>query len=406
MLCFLRVLSRPDDRGRLIAFALAGALALLTHYFAVFLLAPMVLWLLWRPETRRRCLPGARRDRRRRPGADPADLGPGRAQHQLDRRWPLRARLEAIPQYFLTGYNGGAARPLDRAARRAAAAGRLRARAVAPDRGPATAPAGAEREAARRGAATGVAPRSRCGSPLRLRIPLVLALGGADYLAPRNVARGDGAGRRADRRARHLAADRPFGRGAARARRRRAARDHARHRPQPAPAARRLARRSRARFRAGGPERAIHHRSCRLRAIGVLHPGPEICRAHRSVRCAKSSRPANCRCARRRRASRAGFRLVEAHGVNGLIVFRFVAATPQRRSEEQSRARRRRPWRNRGCSCPGQRAARRARLAFQHGAVDPGGSQRGSIGARGGPRASALAAARGAAGGAESCRRT
>ena len=34
------------------AFALTGALALLTHYFAVFLLIPMVLWLALRTRAR------------------------------------------------------------------------------------------------------------------------------------------------------------------------------------------------------------------------------------------------------------------------------------------------------------------------------------------------------------------
>ncbi len=44
MLCFARLRHRPGGR-RAAAFALSGALALLTHYFAVFLLVPMALWL-------------------------------------------------------------------------------------------------------------------------------------------------------------------------------------------------------------------------------------------------------------------------------------------------------------------------------------------------------------------------
>ena len=44
MLCFLRAEQEPTPR-RMAAFAVSGALALLTHYFAVFLLVPMVLWL-------------------------------------------------------------------------------------------------------------------------------------------------------------------------------------------------------------------------------------------------------------------------------------------------------------------------------------------------------------------------
>ena len=54
MWCWLRADADPTP-GRLTAFAASGAAALTTHYFAVFLLAPMCLWLL-RP---RRRLPGA-----------------------------------------------------------------------------------------------------------------------------------------------------------------------------------------------------------------------------------------------------------------------------------------------------------------------------------------------------------
>ncbi len=89
MLCFLRARREPTPR-RMAAFALTGALALLTHYFAVFLLIPMVLWLAVRPAhaAARRCprvgvlaLVGR--------GAAAADLRPGRARHAVDR--PLAA---------------------------------------------------------------------------------------------------------------------------------------------------------------------------------------------------------------------------------------------------------------------------------------------------------------------------
>ncbi len=46
MLCFLRARARPTT-ARLAAFAATGALALLTHYFAVFELIPMAAMLLW-----------------------------------------------------------------------------------------------------------------------------------------------------------------------------------------------------------------------------------------------------------------------------------------------------------------------------------------------------------------------
>jgi Dolichyl-phosphate-mannose-protein mannosyltransferase len=46
LLCFLRAMREPTNR-RFAEFALAASLALLTHYFALFLLIPMALWLLW-----------------------------------------------------------------------------------------------------------------------------------------------------------------------------------------------------------------------------------------------------------------------------------------------------------------------------------------------------------------------
>ncbi|HEY8303076.1 MAG TPA: glycosyltransferase family 39 protein, partial [Solirubrobacteraceae bacterium] len=46
LLCFVRALHRPSAR-RSAAFAVTASLALLTHYFAVFLLIPMMVWLLW-----------------------------------------------------------------------------------------------------------------------------------------------------------------------------------------------------------------------------------------------------------------------------------------------------------------------------------------------------------------------
>ncbi len=85
MLCFLRALREPTPR-RMAAFALSGALALLTHYFAVFLLVPMVIWLASDRARRRTALPAL--------GAlvlvglalAAADLRPGRPRHAVDRR--------------------------------------------------------------------------------------------------------------------------------------------------------------------------------------------------------------------------------------------------------------------------------------------------------------------------------
>ena len=47
MLCFLRAERQPTP-GRLAAFAAAASLALLSHYFAAFLVAPMIVMLLLR----------------------------------------------------------------------------------------------------------------------------------------------------------------------------------------------------------------------------------------------------------------------------------------------------------------------------------------------------------------------
>ncbi len=145
LLCFLRALHEPTNR-RLAAFALTASLALLTHYFAVFLLMPMVLWLLWLRSRvdgamKARC-PRARggiaksddrgraqltpRERASNPknllrvlcalalpvlvglALIPLILAQGGHGTQWIGEWALASRLEAIPQYYLTGYTGSA----------------------------------------------------------------------------------------------------------------------------------------------------------------------------------------------------------------------------------------------------------------------------------------------------------
>jgi uncharacterized membrane protein len=107
LLCFLRALREPTSR-RLAAFAVAGSLALLTHYFAVFLLAPMCVWLLLAGYRKRRFaalwavgVVGA-------VGVAliPLIVAQGGHGTQWIGRWALSSRLEAIPQYYLTGYSG------------------------------------------------------------------------------------------------------------------------------------------------------------------------------------------------------------------------------------------------------------------------------------------------------------
>jgi 4-amino-4-deoxy-L-arabinose transferase-like glycosyltransferase len=105
MLCFLRALHSTTPR-RLTAFAVTASAALLSHYFAAFLIVPMVLWLLWDRTRRRATLLAC--------GAVvlvglallPLAAAQGGHGAQWIGEWALASRLEAIPQYYLTGYSG------------------------------------------------------------------------------------------------------------------------------------------------------------------------------------------------------------------------------------------------------------------------------------------------------------
>lgn len=180
LLCFVRALDEPAP-GRLAAFALTGALALLTHYFAVFLLVPMALWLLLDGRHRRAaaasvaalCAVGL--------ALLPLISAQGGHGTQWIGHWALSSRLQAIPQYFLTGYSGA---PLGRGVELLVALPVLAGAAL-----------GAWRLFATRGSASPAqAPRLRRAVWLTLSIagfgvlaPIVLAGLGADYLAPRNL---------------------------------------------------------------------------------------------------------------------------------------------------------------------------------------------------------------------------
>jgi mannosyltransferase len=147
LLCFVRALREPSTR-RLGAFALTASLALLTHYFAVFLLIPMVLWLVWSaiagggsdengvPRARARGMTERKGDGTQGGGTPqegtanpknllrvvcavalpvlvsaaliPLILAQGGHGTQWIGEWALSSRLEAIPQYYLTGYTGAA----------------------------------------------------------------------------------------------------------------------------------------------------------------------------------------------------------------------------------------------------------------------------------------------------------
>jgi hypothetical protein len=168
MLCFLRAAREPTPR-RMAAFAVSGSLALATHYFAVFLLIAMVLWLAWDRRTRRAALPaigvlvvvGA--------ALLPLISAQGGHGTQWIGRWPLAERVEAIPQYYLTGYSGA---PLGHGIELLVALPILAGLALGlwrmrePPRGVALA-----------------LSIAACG----VLIPIVLVAFGADYLAPRNL---------------------------------------------------------------------------------------------------------------------------------------------------------------------------------------------------------------------------
>jgi mannosyltransferase len=170
MLCFLRAEHDPTP-ARLAAFAGSGALALLSQYFAVFLLVPMVLWLL-RSRTRLRAMPPAVAAL----GAVGLALVPLIAEQaghgtQWISAWALSSRLEAIPQYYLTGYSGA---PLGHSVELLVALPLIVGVGLGLWRAP---------ESAERRGATLALGLAACG----VLLPLALALAGADYLAPRNV---------------------------------------------------------------------------------------------------------------------------------------------------------------------------------------------------------------------------
>ncbi|HEY2398063.1 MAG TPA: glycosyltransferase family 39 protein [Solirubrobacteraceae bacterium] len=193
LLCFLRAQREPTPR-RMAAFAAAGVLALLSHYFAVFLLVPMVLWLLARPATRRTGLIATGVLTLAGAALLPLISAQGGHGTQWIGRWALADRLEAIPRYYLTGYSSA---PLGRGVELLVALlvlagvglGVRRMTEGLPARGAAgdsraQAPngeGGAEREA-----------RRRLAMVLSIAVfgilaPIVLVAFGADYLAPRNL---------------------------------------------------------------------------------------------------------------------------------------------------------------------------------------------------------------------------
>ncbi len=189
MLCFLRAAalapSDPASTRRLAAFALAGSVALLTHYFAIFLLIPMVLWLA-RDRARLRAALGAI-VALVLVGLALLPLISAQGGHgtQWIGRWPISERLQAIPQYYLTGYSGaplGHGVELLVALLALTAAGYGLWRLTAPSALAADGDSGAQGAHERRGALIALALAA-----VGILTPVLLALVGADYLAPRNL---------------------------------------------------------------------------------------------------------------------------------------------------------------------------------------------------------------------------
>ncbi|MGA2453700.1 MAG: glycosyltransferase family 39 protein [Solirubrobacteraceae bacterium] len=186
MLCFLRAQRAPTPR-RMAAFAVTGALALLTHYFAVFLLIGMVLWLAYERRTRRAALAAIALLVLVGAALLPLISAQGGHGTQWIGRWPLTERLEAIPQYFLTGYSGA---PLGHGVELLVALPILAGLALGLWRMTEPVPRARASELAEAPAA------SRDRRPLLVAlsiaacgvlIPIVLVAFGADYLAPRNL---------------------------------------------------------------------------------------------------------------------------------------------------------------------------------------------------------------------------
>jgi mannosyltransferase len=170
VLCFIRAEREPSAR-RMAAFALAGCLALLSHYFAVFLLVPMSLWLLRRRERWRLAVPAVGAIAVVGVALIPLVLSQGGKGTQWIGQWALSSRVEAIPQYYLTGYSGA---PLGHGVELLVALPLIAGALYGLWRGL----RGSERPAA-----ASMLALAACG----VLIPIVLALGGADYMAPRNL---------------------------------------------------------------------------------------------------------------------------------------------------------------------------------------------------------------------------
>ncbi|HKG37639.1 MAG TPA: glycosyltransferase family 39 protein [Conexibacter sp.] len=167
LLLFQRALE--DRRGRLLAgWAITAALALATHYFTAFVLAPQMLWLLWRHPHRRGALVAVGAVAAAGLALLPLLLAQAGNPYDIAGT-SIALRLAQVPKQFLLGYRGPLALPFGLFGALLVAGGAWlllrRTPRLARDRALLLAGIGA----------VGIA------------LPLVAALGGADYLNARNV---------------------------------------------------------------------------------------------------------------------------------------------------------------------------------------------------------------------------
>jgi mannosyltransferase len=165
-LFFLRAHAAPTRRN-LAAWTLCSILALLTHYFAAFLIVAEAALLLRGRVRYRRVLAAVGAVAASGVAVLPLILAQGGRGTGWISNWPLNGRLEAVAQYYLLGESG---RPLGRAILLLAALPILAAFALAPRLGP------RERAGALLCAGTGA---------FAVLAPLALKLAGVDYFTPR-----------------------------------------------------------------------------------------------------------------------------------------------------------------------------------------------------------------------------
>ena len=175
-LLWLRALDEPRARGRLLAWGAVAALALATHYYTAFLVAPQALWLLlrapgWRERAALLALPAVAAG-----ALAPLALG----QRENDTAAfitgsELLTRLAQLPKQFLVGYDAPLEPLLVAISALAVLAGFAGIAALVGGR--IAAPQAQRRDCARLAALTAAA----------LALPVLAALAGEDHLITRNV---------------------------------------------------------------------------------------------------------------------------------------------------------------------------------------------------------------------------